>query len=70
MSARTQFGSCAVLVVVEYLLIELVHSGYVGRANKGTVARRAIQFVSSRSDVAVTGAVGSRSILFEEIEVF
>lgn len=53
---------------IDYLLIELVYSGYIVRANKGTVAGGARQFVPPCSNVAVTGAVGGGSILFEKIE--
>jgi len=53
---------------IGYLLIKLIYSGYIVRANKGTVAGGARQFVSPCSDIAVTGAVGGGSILFEKIE--
>jgi len=52
---------------IGYLLIKLIYSGYI-RANKGTVAGGACQFASPCSDIAVTGAVGGGSILFEKIE--
>ncbi len=54
--------------IVGYSLVKFVYSGYIARADKGTVARVASQLSSSSCDIEITRAVGSCSVLFEEIE--